>query len=363
MSVAGRAAVGGKDDPWLSILVPAYNVEAYVRECLESAIRQATGGVEVIVVDDCSTDRTADVIEEIQAANPGRLRVERLPENGGVYKARIRLLELARGDYVWLVDADDRIKEGAVASLNSIVAEHAPDFVICDFSVLGVRNNSWRRSQLKKRVAAFRGAPRRFTTDRSALVKGMLDAQQMQVWSKVFRRSLVDASTRLPQGRHFEDIAFSLIVALKSSSFYYEPTPWIDYRRTPNSIVATMTPAKHVEMARALAMAGGALESHRQSLSRAAAFAFRYFCARHFIRSLRGLLRYPADPEQAGRLRECLECYRLAVDDQVVPALDLIRRGRLVTWLKLVVWKARARRVIRHHAGRTARVPHPDTAA
>jgi hypothetical protein len=364
MPVAAQATAGASDAPWLSILVPAFNAEAYVRECLESAIAQAgEGGVEIVVVDDCSTDGTAAAIDEIQAAYPGLVRFERLPHNGGVYRARIRLLEMARGGHVWLVDADDRIKMGAVASLKGILSLHSPDFVVCDFSVIGVRRTSWRRRPSKRRVVAFKGVSRRLVRDRSALMEGMLAAQMMQVWTKIFRRSLLDRPTVLPMGRHFEDIAFSLIVALKASSFYYEPSPWIDYRRTPNSIVGTMTPAKHVEMVHALAMAGRALQPHRAVLSSQARWAFRYFCAKHFIRSLRGLLLRRPDDERAAQLQKCLDYYEQAIrDDGLVTAIEFARRRRLVVWLKLVVWKSRARRAMRRDAVSPPSMPRQDEA-
>jgi glycosyltransferase involved in cell wall biosynthesis len=364
MSVAGLAAVGAAGVPWLSILVPAYNVERYVRECLESVTRQAKGeGVEIVVIDDCSTDRTIDILKEMEAEDPELLRCERLPVNGGLYKARNLLLEMARGDYVWFLDSDDRMKEGAIASLKGIVARDTPDFVLCDFSVLGVEEGKRWNRRSKRRVVSFDGPQRKFVADRSALIAGMFNAQKMQVWSKIFRRDLLDRSTKLPEGRHFEDIAFSPTVALRASSFYYEPTPWIDYRRTPTGIVSTMTPAKYVELTHALAMAAGTIEPHLADLSTSAVHAFRHFCVKHFVTSLRGLLRYPRDEERARKLEACFDNFRRTVeDDGLALAVEFARNGRLNSWLKLVAWKARARRAIRRDSGRTPSMPRPKAA-
>jgi glycosyltransferase involved in cell wall biosynthesis len=329
--------------------VPAYNVEPYIRECLGSVIAQAReGGIEIIVIDDCSTDGTVDVVREFQAAHPALIRFEQLPQNGGHYKARKRLLDMARGEHVWFVDSDDRVKEGAVASLKRIITRHSPDFVVCDFSILGVVSSRRRRKHSEDHLIGFRGTSRQLIPDRSALIQGMFAAQKMQLWTKIFRRSLVDASTRLPEGRHFEDIAFSPAVALKAANFYYEPTPWIDHRRTPTGIVATMTPAKYVDLSRALALAADAVQPHFATLSPSALYAFRYFCVRHFLGSVRGLLSYPPGGERSRRLQECFQYYKHAVsDDGLMLAVDFAKKGRLIAWLKLVGWKGRARWAIR----------------
>jgi hypothetical protein len=361
--VAINAAESPHGDIWLSILVPAYNVEAYVQECLESLSSEATaGGIEIVVLDDGSTDRTGEIVDHVRAAHPKLVRVERLLQNDGLTKARQRLLKLARGEYLWFVDADDRVRSGALGLLKQIIDRHAPDLVICDFSIVGGMTGR-RRRRSKSHVAAFHGAPRQLIADRSALIAGMFGAQKMQVWTKVFKRTILDASIKFPEGRHFEDIAFSPAIALRAGAFYYEPTPWIDYRWTPTGIVATMTPSKYVELTGAFALAARALRPHLATLSQPAIHAFRYLCVKQFIGSLKGLLRYPDDKDRARNLEACFENFSQAVaDDGLSLAREFARNGRLRTWLKLVAWKARARKAIRQDAERTPQVSRPDAA-
>jgi hypothetical protein len=339
-------------------------VEPYLRECLESVLCQVKGDhVEIVVLDDGSSDGTTGILEEFEAAHPELMRFVRLPRNGGLSNARNCLLDMASGDYVWFIDADDRMKAGAVASLKRIATGHAPDFILCDFSILGVEEGKRWHRRSRERVVAFRGRQRQLVPDRSALIAGMFNAQKMQLWCKVFRRDLVDASTKLPEGRLFEDIALSPTIALKALNFYYEPAPWIDYRRTPTGIVATMTPAKYVELTHALATAADTLRPHLAGLSPSAVHAFRHFCVKHFIASLRGLLRCPADEDRARKLEACFDNFRRAVeDDGLALAAEFARNGRLRAWLKLVAWKARARRAIRRHIGPTPKAPYPDAA-
>src|SRR5579859_6471888 len=90
----------------VTVLIPAYNAGPFLHRAVGSALDQTHPPLEVIVVDDGSTDDTADVAQRLALADP-RVRVIRLPENGGPAKARNAGLDLARGEWVAVLDADD----------------------------------------------------------------------------------------------------------------------------------------------------------------------------------------------------------------------------------------------------------------
>ena len=100
----------------VSILVPAYNVEAYLDECLQSLLSQTLKEIEIVVVDDGSSDRTATIAEQY-AASDSRIRVIRLPEHQGVSHARNACLAQAQGEYLSFVDSDDTISSTAMEEL------------------------------------------------------------------------------------------------------------------------------------------------------------------------------------------------------------------------------------------------------
>lgn len=100
----------------VSILVPAYNVEAYAEECLRSLLVQTLQEIEIVWVDDGSTDRTHEVATRF-AASDARLRLFRLPTHLGVSAARNACLKEARGRYIIFVDSDDTISPEAVEHL------------------------------------------------------------------------------------------------------------------------------------------------------------------------------------------------------------------------------------------------------
>ncbi len=100
---ASPAATPPADAPLISVVIPAYNAEQYVKEAAESVLAQTYRPLEIICVDDASTDGTADVL----ASFGERVRVIRRAENGGGAAARNDGLALARGEYVAFLDADD----------------------------------------------------------------------------------------------------------------------------------------------------------------------------------------------------------------------------------------------------------------
>ncbi len=117
------------DKTKVSILVPAYNVEDYIEECLRSLISQTLKEIEVVVVDDGSTDQTA-VIAERYAITDSRIRVIRLPEHQGVSQARNVCLAQAQGEYLAFVDSDDYISADAMEGLLEKAIKCQADIVL-----------------------------------------------------------------------------------------------------------------------------------------------------------------------------------------------------------------------------------------
>lgn len=109
-------------NPLVSVIVPAYNAESYVVETLDGVSRQSCGDWELILVDDGSTDRTAETVEGYLAARPGRMRIFSHPhgENRGTSASRNLGLQQARGELVCFLDADDVWHPEFLASLVAI---------------------------------------------------------------------------------------------------------------------------------------------------------------------------------------------------------------------------------------------------
>ncbi len=246
---------------WLSILLPVYNVAPYLEECLASVMEQlpAEGGVQVLVLDDCSTDGSWQLMQQLDQRWPGRLQLLQHARNGGLSAARNTMIDAATGDYLWFLDSDDKLLPGAIAGLQAIVRQHAPDVVLCDFQV-------WREQvRLKHRLRgeghrrSFDGPARQLVQDRGRLLAGMLMTGELHAWSKVSRR-LLWHGLRFPVGRYFEDMATMPLMALRAHSFFYQPQPWVAYRQRGSSILATMTTPKALDQSAALLPLAQALQ-------------------------------------------------------------------------------------------------------
>ncbi len=118
-------------DPLVSVIVPAYNIEEYLNKCISSIAGQTYHRTEIILVDDGSTDRTADICD-IWQRRDSRIRVFH-KENGGLVSARKAGLAAARGEFVLYVDGDDWIESGMAESLLRVALSQAADIVTSGF--------------------------------------------------------------------------------------------------------------------------------------------------------------------------------------------------------------------------------------
>ena len=316
--------------PWLSVLIPVYNVSAYIEACLRSVLEQIDGerGIEVLVLDDAGTDDAWMKVERMGSQYPQRLRLLRHPINRGISAARNTLLAEAAGRYVWFLDSDDVLLPGAIAGLRRTIRTDAPDLVLCDFRFLYERSG-WRRRLrgMRRRVSFDRGGTQ-VSTDRNALARGLLQARQLHVWSKIGRRE-VWRQVPFPEGRNFEDVAIIPALVAAAGSWRHVPHAWVGYRQRPGSILSTMTQRTlqdHLAALRELRAGLGGLASDSDVDVQA---ALDYFCLRALANVARSL-----PPGNLALDVECRACLAEIIPQSTAQVLDAWRkRGwRLRAW-------------------------------
>ncbi|WP_343640231.1 glycosyltransferase family 2 protein [Roseateles sp.] len=331
--------------PWLSVLIPVHNVKDYLRECLASVIAQAGAGVEVLMVDDCSTDGSDALVRELVAEHAaGPVRVQGLfhAQNQGLSGARNTMLQAASGEYVWFLDSDDYLMPGAIARLREIVRQHAPALVLCDFLMLRERMKLKHRLRGELHRRTFHGPARQLLRDHSQLMRGLFEAGQMHSWSKIARRSVWGEQLRFPVGRYFEDMSTTPFLALLADTAWYEPSVWVAYRQRAGSILATPNLTKAEHMAHALANLREAAAG--KGLDENALFAWAHFAARNFIGASR--IAHKALPQDCGA---AVAMFRDAYEEaSPIPLRDLDRaykrRGWFVRAMRLRHWMRVAER-------------------
>lgn len=168
--------------PLISIVVPAYNVQAIVGECVRSILAQTHRKLEVIAVDDRSTDDTGSILDGI-AAEDGRLKVLHLPENIGLHAARGEGLRVATGAFIGFVDGDDIAQPTMFAKLLDALIQKDADIAICGFQEVHAQ------SRAVQRVVRF-PALEHFDTD----LLGRYSRGEFRsgvMWNKLYKRELL----------------------------------------------------------------------------------------------------------------------------------------------------------------------------
>lgn len=137
----------------VSVVIPVYNVEKYLQECLDSVISQTYTKLEIILVDDGSTDSSADICNEY-AKNDSRVHVIH-KTNGGASSARNVGLQIANGEYVYFLDSDDFINQTAIEKLVDMAERNDADLVFMDGLVFDDGVNSGKQEDCYKHTVYY----------------------------------------------------------------------------------------------------------------------------------------------------------------------------------------------------------------
>ena len=225
--------------PRLSIIIPAYNAEAYLPQCLDSILAQKYQNCEVIVVDDGSTDGTAALLEHY----PDVKTIHQ--ENRGMSTARNRGLEEAQGEYILFVDSDDLLTDGALATLASELNGE---------DIIGFNAQKMHEDSGKYTYKPTIGEPEHcdgwtyFCRHRLEHT----DIHFVCIWQRTYRHQfLVDNNLRFADGlRRAEDDLFSTQSMLHATSIKAIADCLYTYRVRPGSITRTADPALEADSLR-----------------------------------------------------------------------------------------------------------------
>ncbi len=211
--------------PTISVMIPVYNGEQYIKECLDSLINQTYADFEIVVVNDGSTDNTRSIVEEYVAKDSRVLLVNQ--ENQGLSAARNRLLKESHSDLLTYVDADDWCDPDYLEYLLNIQQETQADIVACNHYIVTERGKN-------SRFKCVEGVEK-LTTQDSMLNILYHEAPDVSAWGKLYKRH-VFKGVEYPNGRLFEDtyVIVSLLNNSKVLGMGYEPKYY--YRYTVNSI-------------------------------------------------------------------------------------------------------------------------------
>lgn len=199
----------------VSIIVPAYNVENYIDRCIESIIAQTYTDIEILIVDDGSTDSTWSHIHSF-AEKDQRIRGFKR-ENAGVSSARNFALSQMKGQYVQFVDADDYLRKDAVETLVNAIESSDASWVNCQYNRIDENNNPLDEYGFTKGLKKTETPEERFHFIRDELLEYYVG---YEVWNKLYLASIImDNRITFDEECHLgEDLEFNICYSFYAAS-------------------------------------------------------------------------------------------------------------------------------------------------
>lgn len=210
----------------ISVIIPVYKVECYLRECLESVLAQDYDALEVILIDDGSPDGSGAICDEY-AAKDSRVKVIH-QKNGGAAAAKNAGLRMATGEYLSFVDSDDTLEPGAYRHMQSLLEETGADVVQCAFRDVYV--GRWEDQVFRK----GREEEDKF----SYLTRLPEDWTCSLLWNKLYRRALYEG-VFFEEGHRIDDEYFTYQGILRAEKILYDDRVVYNYRRRLSGAMAS----------------------------------------------------------------------------------------------------------------------------
>lgn len=222
--------------PKLSVMIPVYNVEAYLRKCLDSVIYPELGDYEIVLVNDGSTDSSYDICREYASRYPELIRLIST-ENGGLGKARDVGIDAAQGEYIIFVDSDDYLSANALPEMMDALKQ---DFEMCIFDIRSVNEDG-------KLLKYIPGCQRDDEFTLESYPELLFDMPS--AWNKIYRRSLfTENAIYYPSRVWFEDMYVTPHLYTKAEKLLAIHKPWYNYLQRPGSITNNKNAQRNLEI-------------------------------------------------------------------------------------------------------------------
>lgn len=216
-------------NPLVSVIIPVYNVEKYLDNCIKSVINQNYLNLEIIIVNDGSTDNSG-IISKAWTKNDRRIKLIN-KNNGGLSDARNAGLKIAQGKYILFVDSDDWLRTSMINSMLNVFCKYKVDMVECQFNyVYDDGNNVLSYNDNKRQDVEV--------IDRREYIKRLIapnDQVTNHIWRKMFKRSLLPDHP-FCKGMVYEDVQAMPKILSKVNRIACLSKPLYYYRQRSNGI-------------------------------------------------------------------------------------------------------------------------------
>lgn len=204
--------------PKVSVIVPIYNVERFVKRCLDSLVNQTLQEIQIILVNDGSTDESGNIAKEYASKYTNKI-IYLEKENGGLSDARNFGMRYAEGEYIAFLDSDDYVENTMYEEMYNKALQENSDYVECDFL--------WEypdKIKVDKRIPYSNK-------------KEMLTNVRVVAWNKLIKREILEKNNiSFPKGLRYEDIEFTYKLIPYLNKVSYVDKEFVHYVQRNNSI-------------------------------------------------------------------------------------------------------------------------------
>lgn len=213
----------------VSVIVPVYNSSKYIRRCLNSIVNQTLKEIEIIVVNDCSTDNSLDILQEYKKEYPEKIILIDLKDKGWAGGARNKGVDIARGEYLGFVDSDDFIEDDMYEEMYNRAKDG--DYDMVDSGFYNKYTNRFKITTTKNTWGTLDIEKRKFLVARAGYL-----------WSKIVKRSIfIDNKLRFRENIAFEDVDFMPVLMLYLKRVCGSDDVFYFYEYNDDSITNTKT--------------------------------------------------------------------------------------------------------------------------
>lgn len=229
------------NNPLISVIVPIYNVECYLKICIDSIVNQTYSNLEIVLVDDGSPDRCPEICDEY-AKKDNRVKVIH-QKNGGLAHARNVGIANSNGAYLTFVDSDDFVADKYIEYLYKGLVENDADISIAKFCAFDKGTNL----SLSNDYVDFRAITKLNCFKHYTSINTNTSMTFITAWNKLYKKELF-FKTQYPEGKLYEDAFTTYKILNIASKIAVSPMKLYYYRINPQSILGQSFREKHLEM-------------------------------------------------------------------------------------------------------------------
>ena len=215
----------------ISVILPIYKVEKYLKKCIESILTQTYKNLDIILVDDGSPDKCGEIIEEFQKKDK-RIRTIH-QNNGGLSAARNNGIKIANGKYIVCIDSDDWIEKDMIEVLYKNIVNTNSDISICEFIEEDEYGKILSNKKYNNEIIEFSS----IEALRSLIKQDILTNH---AWNKLYKKNLFD-EIEYPKGQLMEDVSTTYKLFEKANKIVYQNTVLYHYIQRGTSILGNIS--------------------------------------------------------------------------------------------------------------------------